>query len=609
MDPSGSNKPGSDAEAKSASAARDVKATDTAVLPKTVAKVPQALAGGRYELAEFVSKGGMGAVYRAHDVDLDRWVAVKCLLDVSKAGSRALAVKEARTLASLSHPNIMRVFDILQSGDQVWIVSEWLEGKSLAQMPLPLPPPAVAAIMAQIYEALASAHAAQVIHRDIKPSNIMISPDGRVSLIDFGVAFAPGESTGDTLAGSLRYTDPRILEGEPPDAASDLFSAALLQVELMCGETVLPEMAPLPLYRHIKKNLRSRLDELLDGNYPPLVELVRSSIGRAAKGAKEASSASHAMLRKFTGLTPERYLSGTLCAGKIADSDAERILQHEIDDALRDPSLSPRQKAPWLAFREQRGNQATAHTAPTLHRPTHHSRRGRRQERHLQGRRLAWTVVLVGLIALVGGIAGKRRFSGAHTTPTVAAVAVEELPLPSSSTASSANDRSTDLATPPRPEGASTLDTVASTPAPAAPKPVEIQIVADAWAVVIVDEREIGRLPQAAPFSVAPGQHTLRLENPSVEPMATALIVTEGNPQKLHFKLKPKVATRTFKLGTPGHLFIDGVDHGQINSKNLNMSVTLTFGTHDVAVKRGTRIIKRKSIALGPDSPKDIVLE
>src|SRR4051812_23261399 len=153
----------------------------------------------------------MGAVYRARDVELDRWVAVKCLLDVDREGSRELAVKEARTLASLSHPNIMRVFDILSVGDQVWIVSEWWEGKCLAQLPLPLPPACVLAIMTQIYDALAAAHQAQVIHRDIKPSNVMIGKDGRVSLIDFGVAFAPGSTSEDTLAGSLRYTDPRIL--------------------------------------------------------------------------------------------------------------------------------------------------------------------------------------------------------------------------------------------------------------------------------------------------------------------------------------------------------------------------------------------------------------
>src|SRR5687768_3385285 len=99
----------------------------------------------------------------------------------------------------------MRVFDILSVGDQVWIVSEWLEGKCLAQLPLPLPPACVLAIMAQVYDALAAAHTAQVVHRDIKPSNVMIGNDGRVTLIDFGVAYAPGSSTGETLAGSLRY--------------------------------------------------------------------------------------------------------------------------------------------------------------------------------------------------------------------------------------------------------------------------------------------------------------------------------------------------------------------------------------------------------------------
>ncbi len=598
--------------------------------------MPHVLADGRYELCEFVSKGGMGAVYRARDVELDRWVAVKCLLDVSKEGARVLALKEARTLASLSHPNIMRVFDILHQPhhNQVWIVSEWLEGKCLAQLPLPLSPAAALAVMAQIYDALSAAHAANVIHRDIKPGNIMIGNDGRVTLIDFGVAFAPGASTGETMVGSLRYTDPRILEGEPPDTDSDLFSAALLQIELMTGETVLPDMAPLPLYRHIKKNLRTRLDHLLDGAYPPLIELARALLTRFERGgagdagaAREAAQRAQALLRKLTPLSPEQYLAATLGSGnaETPDVELERTLTTEIEAALVVSGVPPRQKAAWYAFRDHRQlvaeAQALGDDLPlrrTKGIPTPRRRRHRRSALFgslaaaaggRNGARLGWTVSVVVLLAVVGMLAGKRRLGeDSDPRPVSPAVAVDEQPvspeipppllaiedfLPPLALPSEQVDGAPKIASP---------DPVAK---PTRPEHVALQLVANAWAVVRLDGKEIGRLPQAAPFVVPPGKHELRLENPSVETLTTVIKLDAGKATRLHFNLQPKKARHTLKLSTPGRLYVDGVDHGVVSKKTLS----LAYGTHDVRIKRGSRVVRQTSVALGPDSPKDIVLE
>lgn len=585
----------------------------------------------------------MGAVYRARDVQLGRQVAVKCLLDVSKETSRELAAKEARTLASLNHRNIMRVFDILQSGDQVWIVSEWLEGKSLAQLKLPLPPACVLAIMAQVYDALASAHLAQVIHRDVKPANIILGVDGRVTLIDFGVAFAPGSSTGETLVGSLRYTDPRILEGEPPDAASDLFSAGLLQVELMTGETVLPDMAPLPLYRHIKKHLRPRVDQMLDGAYPPLVELARGSLKRFDRGgaatlvptAQEVAALALALLRRVTPLPPEHYLAATLCKGPVADSNAEAAITLELEDALIDPGLTPRQKAPWYAFKAHRRaadagpSNASALSTPRPSLNPSRSRTGRNKlkpESHLHGKRLFWTVTMAVLLGLVGAVAGKRRIAPRPLEePPPNAVAVEEFAPPAAtlpalqvgSEGPPAPARPADTTTGGTARPGSSLDGIRNIPlpgeaartpqisAPARPELVPLHLAANAWAVVVIDGKEAGRLPQAAPFLLAPGKHVLRLENPTVETLATELDIAAGAPKKLHFALRPKVAPRTIRLGVPGRLFVDGVDQGVVTSKTL----TLSYGTHEVSIRRGNRVIKQKRIALGPDSPRDIVVE
>lgn len=585
----------------------------------------------------------MGAVYRARDVELDRSVAVKCLLDVAKQNSRELAVKEARTLASLSHPNIMRVFDILNVGDQIWIVSEWLEGRCLAQLPLPLPPPAVLAIMAQVYDALAFAHAAQVIHRDIKPSNVMIGTGGRVSLIDFGVAFAPGSSTGETLAGSLRYVDPRILEGETPDAQADLFSAALLQVELMTGETVLPDLAPLPLYRHIKKNLSTRLDLLLDGTYPPLAALPKELASLFTDGkrmaARDAQVACLEALRKLTSKTPEQYLADTLCQGSVADSVADKLIAAEVEQALADPLMSPREKAGWIAFKaaveagpspelraqrqaEYRSRHLTKAGRHELMRDHHHNllaplmKKVPSRFQRLVGSVSLPAIVLLGVFMWMKLAPGPDRLvkavpPAADGRPDLGAtvelgrdqqVKVEPVVAPDklrsigvAPTGSEVNTRI--LEKPPE------LQAQAAEP----PNAVAVNLVANAWAVVTIDGKEAGRLPQAAPFKLAPGRHVVSLSNPTVEPLQTEILVEADKPLRLHYTLKPKMSQRVIKLSKPARLFVDGKDHGVVKGKK---KVTMSYGTHQILIQRGGKVVgKPLSIALGPDTPAEISLE
>lgn len=299
----------------------------------------------------------MGAVYRAMDQELGRWVALKCLHETDNINSQELALKEARTLASLNHPNILKVYDVLTINEQIWIVSEWLDGQCLAQTKKPLAPAGALAVITQVFSALSAAHEAQVIHRDVKPANIMLRNDGRVTLIDFGVAFAPGNSTGHTIVGSLRYTDPRTLEGQHPDAHSDLFSAALVLAELLTGETILPDLAPLPLYRHIKKNLGQRIDSVLDGIYPPAAALVTKHTGHSrleaqhySDPAREAALLSRDYFRKLSDLSPEEYLTSRAQLSNDGDISTDLKMKKEAEDAIESNLLSPKQKSAWIAF-------------------------------------------------------------------------------------------------------------------------------------------------------------------------------------------------------------------------------------------------------------------
>jgi serine/threonine protein kinase len=515
--------------------------SDLADATQGLASAPPSLGDGRYELCEFISKGGMGSVYKARDVMLDRMVAVKCLIDDGGDRGGIAAFKEARALASLSHPNILRVFDILPVGEQMWIISEWLDGQSLAQLKGSLPPPIVLAIMAQVYDALAAAHAAQVIHRDIKPSNVMIGWDGRVTLIDFGVAVGPGAPSGESIAGSLRYTDPRTLEGETPDALSDLFSAALLQIELMIGEPVLPHLAPLPLFRYMKKSLPRRLDDLLDGTYPPLENVARrltAHFRAAGEGssspstAREAALLTHDALRRLTLKTPQQYLVDGFCRGILTDPAADSAIAEEIDTNLQSHLLTPRQKAAWVAFKstmEVEGILAEAGFRTPQH--------AQRQDPAAPGEpllRWQWLVSGFGAIVLVAGLWAARWYQGtppidAQRSSAIARQDDEQAPRPLPIAASDEPIRQL-----PEPLSSQPVNRAR----PQVPKAVPVYLVADVWATVSIDGTVLGDLPRAAAFMLSPGSHSLILKNPALKPLAITLKVPSKGSVRRHFTLQ-----------------------------------------------------------------------
>ena len=192
---------------------------------------------GRYVLSERVGSGGMGVVWRGFDELLRRQVAVKELhfpMHMSAEERERLArrtLREARAVAAVDDPSAVRVFDIVEQDGRPWIVMEYLDGSTLTDVIRergPLPPAEVIHIGPALLNALEAAHRAGVLHRDVKPSNVMIAPDGRVALTDFGIATSIDGESGDTtsgvLVGSPAYMAPERARGEAPSAASDLWS-------------------------------------------------------------------------------------------------------------------------------------------------------------------------------------------------------------------------------------------------------------------------------------------------------------------------------------------------------------------------------------------------
>ena len=213
---------------------------------------------GPYQLVSRLGAGGMGVVFRALDTRLDRTVAIKLLSTqvVGHSLARERFEQEARAIAALNHPNICTLFDIGESPgiDPIspepirFLVMEYVEGTTLDLAGVPPEPVRVADIAAQVCEALHAAHTRGIVHRDIKPQNIMLTPDGRVKVLDFGIAKLDqrgGESSQNDLTrprtrtgailGTLPYMSPEQLCGEPVTAPSDIFSLGVVLYQLLTG--------------------------------------------------------------------------------------------------------------------------------------------------------------------------------------------------------------------------------------------------------------------------------------------------------------------------------------------------------------------------------------
>ena len=210
---------------------------------------------GRYRVLEQIGAGGMGLVFRARDERLDRDVALKVLPPgtLTDENSRRRFRKEALTLSKLNHPNIETVFDFDTQDGMDFLVMELIPGVTLDKKlgASALPEKEVVRLGAQLTEGLVAAHAEGVIHRDLKPGNLRLTPDGRLKILDFGLAkllhpvsdAAPTESLSHThgAVGTLPYMAPEQLRGEPADERSDIWAAGAVLYEMATGKRPFPQ--------------------------------------------------------------------------------------------------------------------------------------------------------------------------------------------------------------------------------------------------------------------------------------------------------------------------------------------------------------------------------
>jgi len=240
---------------------------------------------GRYRLGGSLGRGGFSEVHSAEDGVLDRVVAVKLLAGAAGQPDRARRFdREARALARLSHPNVVAVYDAGLDGPDAYVVMELLAGPSLAELLAgrgPLPVPEAVRYARQAAAALAAAHALGIVHRDIKPGNLVLTADGTVKVVDFGIAalgfgMATFTATGTSL-GTPAYLSPEQAAGRPAGPASDLYSLGCVLFALLTGEPPFAAEHPVAVvHQHltaVPPSARARRPEV-----PPQVDALLAAL-------------------------------------------------------------------------------------------------------------------------------------------------------------------------------------------------------------------------------------------------------------------------------------------------------------------------------------------
>jgi eukaryotic-like serine/threonine-protein kinase len=297
---------------------------------------------GPYEILSLIGAGGMGEVYRARDTRLNREVAIK-VLGVGLANDRdrrARFEKEARAVAALNHPNIVSLFDIGTEGDILYTVSELVEGESLRGLLRrgPVPLRKLVDIAVRLTDGMAAAHTLGITHRDLKPENVMVANDGRVKILDFGLArytdaklSAPLPEQGTitmhdtkpgTVMGTVNYMSPEQARGVPVDYRSDQFSFGVILYELASGSRAFERETQVHTLAAIISEEPPPIDAKLP---PPLLWTIDRCLAKEPVQRYESTRDLYHELQNLQNHLSESFTTGTVAPAKTFPS--KRVLQ------------------------------------------------------------------------------------------------------------------------------------------------------------------------------------------------------------------------------------------------------------------------------------------
>lgn len=273
-----------------------------------------------YKILEKLGEGGMGVVYKATDTKLDRFVALKFLPQHLSASEqdKARFIQEAKSASALNHPNVCTIHDISEFEGQLFIVMEFVDGKSLKDKKEQLAAKQILEIGIQVAEGLAAAHEKGIVHRDIKPDNIMIRKDGIVQIMDFGLAklYTSGNvsrlTKAGTTMGTMGYMSPEQVQGLDVDHRTDIFSLGVVLYELLAGESPFKGVHETAIMYEIVNVDPAPISAIKEGTDPELDHIILECLQKEkddrCQSAKELAKDLR-KIKKSTGHTNSRAYS------------------------------------------------------------------------------------------------------------------------------------------------------------------------------------------------------------------------------------------------------------------------------------------------------------
>ena len=462
----------------------------------------QRIVEGKYRIERLLGKGGMGAVFLAHDLTLEREVAIKVLPpDVAQDEQVVRRFQqEAKTAAKLDHPNIIPIYRVESEGGLNYFVMKYISGTSLEDLLEKKEPLAVPEIQRILWEAacaIGHAHQRDVVHRDVKPANIMFDHDGRVMLTDFGISKALQAASGFTATGMIigtpHYMSPEQGKGAPVDGRADQYSLGVVGYRMITAE--LPfngDSVHTIIYKHIYE-----APPLASAKRPGIPGSLTMAISRAL--AKEPEQRFATMEDFATAVWPEQPV-----AAPAKGRSAARARPRTGADAPTEIAGAPTTPLPGVKERRP----PPARSAP--------------KRRSRASAVVALVVVAVGVGAYL--LLGRTGPSAPSSVPLVDTVRIQD-------TVRVPAQPSPQLPRRPAPKPRET--------APAPQAQGFLTIAADPFGEVYIDGVDVGQTP-VVEYAVKPGRHTLRIEHPGFKTVTETVQVDASNTVRKRYTLLPE---------------------------------------------------------------------
>ena len=477
----------------------------------------QRIVEGKYKIERMVGKGGMGAVFLAQDLTLDREVAIKVLPPDISQDPKVIQrfQQEAKTAAKLDHTNIIPIYRVESEGGLNYFVMKYIAGTSLEDVLERKEPLSAEYIQRVLWEAscaLGHAHQRGIVHRDVKPANIMFDHDGRVMLTDFGISKALQAASGFTgtgmIIGTPHYMAPEQAKGQQVDGRADQYSMGVVGYRMITAQ--LPfggDSVHTILYKHIFEPA-PRTSSIRADMPPHLSEAISRAL------AKEVDQRYATMEEFATAVWPEQPVSAPTKGGKAAST-------------LRRPP--PRGKGPVTA-----DTPTEVTNAPTTPIP----RAGMKVGATGGGPKKSRTGLFVGVaVVAVAGVGGYLALANKPASPPVtlpqqttrAPVETVRVATPTPPVTQQQTPRQTPRQTTPR----------QTTPPPQTAATGFITVNSDPPGTVFIDGREVGSTP-VVEFTVSTGRHTVRVERPGFKTKSESVDVGANATVRKRWVLDPE---------------------------------------------------------------------